>query len=158
MSSQPTTPNPTHIQSSTTIHHSPLFKSPKLENNPISLPLEKNTVTQNNSIVTNCTTHDSVSNQQIYPSFAPTKYNQNIISMDRRSIIDVQLHTRIDRGFFLADNDWTCYRRNYFQVSGTFSLDGVSILYEGQELPCLVRLDNHFEEVECFMLGIHARL
>ena len=27
---------------------------------------------------------------------------------------------RVDKGFFMADNEWTCYRRNYFQVSGSF--------------------------------------
>ncbi|KAI9495671.1 hypothetical protein BDB00DRAFT_209936 [Zychaea mexicana] len=26
----------------------------------------------------------------------------------------------MDRGFFLADGKWTCYRRNYFQLTGTF--------------------------------------
>ncbi len=32
---------------------------------------------------------------------------------------------KIDKGFFLAENDWTCYRRNYFQVSCSFTLDPV---------------------------------
>jgi hypothetical protein len=73
--------------------------------------------------------------------------------------LDVRLQTKVDRGFFLADNDWTCYRRNYFQVSGSFSLEGVSVLYEGQELPCLVK-DEHgnMNPVQDFMLGICGRL
>ena len=29
---------------------------------------------------------------------------------------------KIDKGFFLAENDWTCYRRNYFQVSVSYTL------------------------------------
>ena len=28
----------------------------------------------------------------------------------------------MERGFFLADKKWTCYRRNYFQLAGSFSL------------------------------------
>lgn len=32
------------------------------------------------------------------------------------------ISARIDRGFFLAENDWVCYRRNYFQVSSTFQI------------------------------------
>lgn len=30
---------------------------------------------------------------------------------------------KIDKGFFLAENDWTCYRRNYFQVSVSYTLN-----------------------------------
>lgn len=32
------------------------------------------------------------------------------------------LTTRIDRGFFLADRDWICYRRNFFQLSAAFQI------------------------------------
>ncbi len=28
----------------------------------------------------------------------------------------------IDKGFFLAENDWTCYRRNYFSCICSYSL------------------------------------
>ncbi|KAI8979419.1 hypothetical protein BDF20DRAFT_913005 [Mycotypha africana] len=94
------------------------------------------------------------------PSFSSTSYNQNIYALDRHTIIGVQLYTKIDRGFFLADNDWTCYRRNYFQVSGSFSLDGIGMLYDGQDLPCLAKDDQHgqLEEIQYFMLGVRAKL
>ncbi|KAG9228895.1 NDT80/PhoG like DNA-binding family protein-like protein [Amylocarpus encephaloides] len=29
---------------------------------------------------------------------------------------------RIDKGFFMADSDWTCYRRNYFSLNCSFTL------------------------------------
>ncbi|KAI8146436.1 hypothetical protein BJV82DRAFT_598523 [Fennellomyces sp. T-0311] len=32
----------------------------------------------------------------------------------------VEIQCKVDRGFFLAENKWTCYRRNYFQLTGTF--------------------------------------
>ncbi|MCJ1484282.1 hypothetical protein MMC06_004450 [Schaereria dolodes] len=38
----------------------------------------------------------------------------------------VQVHpeicAKIDKGFFKADQDWTCYRRNYFSVACSYSL------------------------------------
>jgi hypothetical protein len=31
------------------------------------------------------------------------------------------MNPKIDRGFFLAEGEWTCYRRNYFQISLAYS-------------------------------------
>ncbi|KAG2230336.1 hypothetical protein INT48_008828 [Thamnidium elegans] len=171
MSSQPTTPKPS---SATTNSNN---NSPHLDHNSVPLPLETqkyalvtpgtptdNTVTYSphtNTIRTTAHRKDSIvpNINETCPSFGPTEYNHNVISMDRHSIIDVRLHTKVDRGFFLAEEDWTCYRRNYFQVSGSFSLEGVGILYEGQEFPCLVKDHNgQLEDIHCFMLGVSARL
>lgn len=33
-----------------------------------------------------------------------------------------EIFGKIDKGFFLADNDWTCYRRNYFSLNCSFTL------------------------------------
>lgn len=33
------------------------------------------------------------------------------------------IQARVDKGFFLADRDWTCYRRNYFSVVCSYSLN-----------------------------------
>jgi meiosis-specific transcription factor NDT80 len=33
-----------------------------------------------------------------------------------------EIHARVDKGFFLSDRDWTCYRRNYFSVICSYSL------------------------------------
>ncbi|ORX62345.1 p53-like transcription factor [Hesseltinella vesiculosa] len=94
------------------------------------------------------------------PIFSDTTYNSNIYHPDRANILDVRIHSKVDRGFFLADNDWTCYRRNYFQVSCAFSLQGVMVLYDGQELPCVVRDpdDDGFYDIEQFYVGMSARL
>ena len=77
--------------------------------------------------------------------------------------MDVQLQSKFDRGFFIADNDWTCYRRNYFQVSATFNLHGYPLYYHDQhdpELGCLVRDvgDDQLHPVNCFMVGISAHV
>lgn len=37
--------------------------------------------------------------------------------------VEIDLHAKVEKGFFIApDNEWTCYRRNYFGVSCSFSL------------------------------------
>lgn len=36
--------------------------------------------------------------------------------------ITVEINGVIDKGFFIADNEWTCYRRNYFSCVCSFSL------------------------------------
>ncbi|CDH60026.1 ndt80 protein [Lichtheimia corymbifera JMRC:FSU:9682] len=105
-------------------------------------------------------------------SFTRTMYNNNILSLDKSSILQVDLRARIDRGFFLADNDWTCYRRNYFQLSTAFTLQGIGVIYDGQSLPCWVKKqqqqekkkNNEEEEeqqlhaVERFMVGISSHV
>ncbi|KAI7866815.1 hypothetical protein BDF14DRAFT_1808231 [Spinellus fusiger] len=101
---------------------------------------------------------ESVYMQDDSPHFERTKYNGNIYSTDRSTVLDCRLHSKIDRGFFLADNDWTCYRRNYFQVSSTFMLQGIGMVYEGQDLPCMVEYENTLHPVRCFMLGISSRI
>ncbi|KAH8912285.1 p53-like transcription factor [Coniochaeta sp. PMI_546] len=37
--------------------------------------------------------------------------------------IKYEINGSIDKGFFLADNEWTCYRRNYFSCICSFSLN-----------------------------------
>lgn len=64
----------------------------------------------------------------------------------------------MDRGFFLADNDWTCYRRNYFQVSGAFSIHGLNHYYSEHEAQCLVQDNGVFYPVYGFSMNISARV
>jgi meiosis-specific transcription factor NDT80 len=37
-------------------------------------------------------------------------------------IIRPEIFGKIDKGFFMADNDWTCYRRNYFSLNCSYTL------------------------------------
>lgn len=78
----------------------------------------------------------------------------------------------MDRGFFLADNDWTCYRRNYFQVSCAFSISGLNSPnpyydphhphhhhpHHHYEPQCYIQLDGMFIPVRQFSLNISARV
>src|SRR5277367_1142460 len=38
--------------------------------------------------------------------------------------VALHIHPKVDRGFFVApeDNEWTCYRRNYFQITVAYSI------------------------------------
>ncbi|KAJ3156589.1 meiosis-specific transcription factor ndt80 [Geranomyces variabilis] len=90
------------------------------------------------------------------PFFKPTKQIFNIYSIDRARLFSLRVNPKVDRGFFLADNDWTCYRRNYFQVSASFSASDT----HGQEveLPCLMEMENNLYTVTGFAIGISARV
>lgn len=65
----------------------------------------------------------------------------------------------MDRGFFRADQDWTCYRRNYFQVSATFDVHGMNYAMQGPEVPCLLRTENQeIHQIDFFSIGVSARV
>lgn len=56
------------------------------------------------------------------PPLNPTELlYQNIQTSDGQQIRP-EIIGKIDKGFFLAENDWTCYRRNYFQISCSYTL------------------------------------
>ncbi|KAI8825798.1 uncharacterized protein EV422DRAFT_514183 [Fimicolochytrium jonesii] len=78
-----------------------------------------------------------------------------VYSMDRTRMYAIRIHPRIESGFFLADGDWTCYRRNYFQLSIGFS--AMDLFGARLEMPCLVSVENKLQVVTGFLLGISAR-
>lgn len=95
------------------------------------------------------------------PKFGATKYFGNLVAVDRATVIEARIQSKFDRGFFIADNDWTCYRRNYFQVSAAFTLNNFpQVFYHPEaDIPCLVRDENEeLHEVRGFRMGISARL
>jgi meiosis-specific transcription factor NDT80 len=57
----------------------------------------------------------------IVPPFDPTKIFCNL-SDARGQQVNPEIQAKIDKGFFQADSDWTCYRRNYFSVACAYSL------------------------------------
>ncbi|MCJ1478559.1 hypothetical protein MMC13_007240 [Lambiella insularis] len=58
---------------------------------------------------------------QSIPPFENTKTFSNVLD-GGGMVIQPELHARIDKGFFKADTDWTCYRRNYFSVACCYCL------------------------------------
>ncbi|KAJ1948248.1 hypothetical protein EC988_005253, partial [Linderina pennispora] len=93
------------------------------------------------------------------PFFVEAVQYKDLYSMDQSNKYKVRIFPQIDRGFFLSDNDWTCYRRNYFQVSSTFSLIGMSAPVTDPECPCLVvDGDQSVRTVVRFLVGISAQI
>ncbi|KAG2179935.1 hypothetical protein INT43_003722 [Umbelopsis isabellina] len=93
------------------------------------------------------------------PLFTPTKQLIELWTMDRSAGLQVQINSRIDRGFFLAENDWTCYRRNYFQISGAFDIyqdNGYPALLD--DVACCIRTESGYIPVRQFLFGIGARV
>ncbi|KAI9821268.1 MAG: hypothetical protein M1827_004004 [Pycnora praestabilis] len=64
------------------------------------------------------------------PPLEETTIIHQISSADGQPV-RAEINARIDKGFFKADSDWTCYRRNYFSVACSYTLkppfSGVSL-------------------------------
>ncbi|KAL1921390.1 uncharacterized protein VTP21DRAFT_11106 [Calcarisporiella thermophila] len=97
---------------------------------------------------------------EMAPFFYPTKQFCTLYSMDRTNELRVTVHAKTDKGFFIAENDWTCYRRNYFHVSCAFNVQGVQReVLEDAVVPCMVEASpGQLRVVSCFLLGINARV
>ncbi|RUS27554.1 hypothetical protein BC938DRAFT_483078 [Jimgerdemannia flammicorona] len=101
---------------------------------------------------------DSLFPVEAGPFFSATKPHHSLYTMDRTNGYKLRINSKVDRGFFLADNDWTCYRRNYFQVSSAFSIQGTNHGLNDVETPCLIEVDGAFHTVQQFLLGISAKV
>ncbi|CAG8554987.1 11961_t:CDS:2 [Acaulospora morrowiae] len=90
--------------------------------------------------------------------FLQTQQHFNLYSTDRTTSYKICINSKVDRGFFLADNDWTCYRRNYFQISSAFSVTCASHPLKEPDVQCLIEANGQFLPVTQFSLGISARV
>lgn len=70
---------------------------------------------------------------------------------------NIKIAAKIDRGFFLASNDWTCYRRNYFQLSASFGIQGLDSSIHS-EVPCLLERNGELLAVRSFLVCIGAQI
>ncbi|EED18508.1 NDT80 / PhoG like DNA-binding family protein [Talaromyces stipitatus ATCC 10500] len=55
------------------------------------------------------------------PPFGDTQPINTIVGTENQKVMPV-IQAKIHKGFFQADEKWTCYRRNYFSVSCSFTL------------------------------------
>ena len=88
------------------------------------------------------------------PPFAPTKMLHQL-SNGANSPVQAELSAKIDKGFFKADDDWTCYRRNYFAVACSFSLKPYLNL---KTEPLYLHRSGHMERINNFAMSITARV
>jgi meiosis-specific transcription factor NDT80 len=55
------------------------------------------------------------------PPLFPTEVHHQLQTSEGQ-LIKPEIFGKIDKGFFMADNDWTCYRRNYFSLNCSYTL------------------------------------
>ncbi|KAL1854755.1 hypothetical protein VTK73DRAFT_8705 [Phialemonium thermophilum] len=67
--------------------------------------------------------------------------------------IKFDINGSIDKGFFLADNEWTCYRRNYFSCICSFTLNPH---YPGQQMQFTPSAEQTTYPVSGFAMNISA--
>ncbi|KAI9276160.1 hypothetical protein BY458DRAFT_506549 [Sporodiniella umbellata] len=93
------------------------------------------------------------------PVFGAVDYRHTLVGLDQSTPIRLCLFSKIDRGFFLHGQDWTCYRRNYFQVTASFSIQGLATVNEGQAYPCYLKRGRvRCEAIERFTIAVGAKV
>ncbi|KAJ3157548.1 hypothetical protein HDU86_003200 [Geranomyces michiganensis] len=150
---QPQQDSQQHTQ--TTSHQLPsLQQSPDLpQGRPLGHATNRETPSSN-QYGTN-TSADQESWQEAAPYWRPTTQSCAMYNMDRTKTYELKLNPRVERGFFIADGDWTCYRRNYFQVSLGFS--ATDQVGQRAELPSLIAADGRLQTATAFYVGVAAR-
>lgn len=88
--------------------------------NPMSSSTNSGYGLSNTSMQIDGAHYSGVSTQSV-PPFDKTQTIHPIVD-SKGQTVQPELHAKIDKGFFMADDDWTCYRRNYFQVICSYSL------------------------------------
>ncbi|KAI8355462.1 hypothetical protein B0O80DRAFT_43527 [Mortierella sp. GBAus27b] len=91
------------------------------------------------------------------PYFYQAQQFYRLCNMNQSASLNIKISARIDRGFFLAANDWTCYRRNYFQISASFSIQGHDASVD-PETPCLLERNGELSQVNQFLICIGAQI
>ena len=89
------------------------------------------------------------------PPFEPTESFYQLSDESGRPV-QSEIHAKIDKGFFRADESWTCYRRNYFSVACSYAL-GPTKTDPEQERICLIRQGSR-ERVLGFYMCIAAKV
>lgn len=84
------------------------------------------------------------------PPFNETIVLHSIV-INNNTTIKPEIQAKIHKGFFQVDEKWTCYRRNYFSVSCSFSLRPWI-----PNVPLYLQLPNHTESIRSFSMSISA--
>ncbi|KAJ2611099.1 hypothetical protein H4S08_003315 [Coemansia sp. RSA 1365] len=109
--------------------------------------------------------HESQQQQQPRPFFEKAQQHCELYSGDKTTQYIACLSPQVDRGFFIANEDWTCYRRNYFQVSCTFSLvsavpasEATVALNASAATGCVAIVNGVMHRVTRFLIGLSAQV
>lgn len=91
--------------------------------------------------------------------FNETQQYYEIFNFEKTKSYNLRIIPKVDRGFFPTgpENDFTCYRRNYFQISVSFTADNIKSPNEFTT-PCLLKFGNDFLTVDNFYISICAKV
>ena len=95
--------------------------------------------------------------QNSVPPFQPTRTFAHGIMAANGTPVQVDVQAKIDKGFFKTDSDWTCYRRNYFSVACSYTINPYNTKMEPFHLR-RARGDGNLVTVQSFAIGISARV
>lgn len=99
----------------------------------------------------------TLTSQNNVPPFQPTRTWVHEVLAANGSALGVDIQAKIDKGFFKADQDWTCYRRNYFSVACSYTLHPYSSKLEPLTLRKSSR-DSDSPTIRSFAMCISARI
>jgi meiosis-specific transcription factor NDT80 len=88
------------------------------------------------------------------PPFEDTSILKSIVADfgGTQQTVKPEVYAKIGRGFFPSDNKWTCYRRNYFAVTCSFSLHPYP-----SSVPLYIRhADQTLEPIRGFAMSLSA--
>ncbi|ORY61112.1 hypothetical protein LY90DRAFT_668581 [Neocallimastix californiae] len=91
--------------------------------------------------------------------FEETQQYYEIFNYEKTKPYNIRIIPKVDRGFFPTgpENDFTCYRRNYFQISVSFTADNIKNPNEFT-MPSVMKFGDSFLTVENFYIGICAKV
>ncbi|OUM61893.1 hypothetical protein PIROE2DRAFT_12008 [Piromyces sp. E2] len=91
--------------------------------------------------------------------FTETQQYYEVYDFEKTKSYNLKIIPKVDRGFFPTgpEKDFTCYRRNYFQISVSFSADNIKSPSEFTT-PCLLKVGNEYLNIENFYVGICAKV
>jgi meiosis-specific transcription factor NDT80 len=85
------------------------------------------------------------------PTFQDTENLLRILTANNQRV-KPSIHAKIHKGFFQVDEKWTCYRRNYFSVTCSFTLAP----WTSNTTYYLETSDLHTEPIRSFAISISA--
>ncbi|KAL2396933.1 hypothetical protein ABEF93_004956 [Exophiala dermatitidis] len=85
------------------------------------------------------------------PPFGETVVLYPVLTVRNQQLIP-EITASIQKGFFQVDRKWTCYRRNYFAVTCSFTFKN-----HGAEGPFYLQRNGHEEQIHQFAVSISAK-
>ncbi|KAI1381928.1 p53-like transcription factor [Hypoxylon crocopeplum] len=98
---------------------SPSFAAP-LRRHPLS-PTPSPNIGFTSPVRMDASQYGKSAGSHIPPLMAMTT-NGQLVYGDSGTHVKIDIHGTIDKGFFMSEGDWTCYRRNYFSCICSYSL------------------------------------